>query len=328
MTAAYELVNVGFSYDETPVLNVDALRVESGEILGLLGPNGSGKTTLLHVLAFVETPTRGTLRFFGENTEDGDVVELRRRVGLLLQNPYLFHTSVLGNVMWGLRIRGVSHEESRRKAMESLDIVKMTDYARRHARSLSGGEAQRVALARALVLDPDVLLLDEPANHMDRQSVARVEEAVARVNKEQGKTIIYSSHSGLRNEHLLPDRVLHLFRGKIVSYFGENLLYGRMDPEESVFITRRMRIQLPEDSPQGSYLTIDPSKIRVSLTPDNRSLTGRIVSLTEENRGVRVEIEAGERIHALLDRDVAPVNELHLGRTVGLDIPLSALRVL
>lgn len=216
MASAYHLESVSFSYDTAPALRVPELQVNAGEIVALVGPNGAGKTTLLHLLAFVESPRGGTISFFGERVQRRNLVSFRRRVGLLIQHPYLFQTSVLANIAAGLKVRGIGRAERVSRAIEALKWVGLEGFESRKARSLSGGEMQRVALARALVLDPEVLLLDEHANHMDTTSVARIEELVEERNRTKGTTVIYTTHNLQGTGRLAPDRVLLLVDGEPV----------------------------------------------------------------------------------------------------------------
>jgi tungstate transport system ATP-binding protein len=196
MTACYEISQIRFSYDmgRRACLAIDNFQIGSGEFVALLGPNGSGKTTLLHVLAFLNIPQQGFIRFNGEILTKKNALALRRRVGLLLQNPYLFNTTVLENVMSGLRLRGVQKSRAAPMAKDALTRVGLAGFEERFARNLSGGEAQRVALARTLVLDPDVLLLDEPSNHMDVESVRITDDIVLDWNKKRGKTVVMATH--------------------------------------------------------------------------------------------------------------------------------------
>jgi tungstate transport system ATP-binding protein len=220
MTYAYEVQDLAFAYDGPPVLEIDHLRVPAGNIVALVGPNGSGKTTLLHALAFLETPQRGSVRLFGESQTSDNLLVLRRKVSLLLQIPYLFHDTVLGNVMWGLRMRGLPRKKSRERALASLEKVGLSGFEKRPARSLSGGESQRVALARSLALDPEVLLLDEPSNHLDRESASRIEEIVLDMNGKHGKTIILATHDAFTVKKLA-HQVINLVQGKILGDSGE-----------------------------------------------------------------------------------------------------------
>jgi tungstate transport system ATP-binding protein len=216
VTLVYSVSDLVFSYDGPVVLEVAHLEILQGEVVALVGPNGAGKTSLLHLLAFLQAPNRGGMLFCGEAVTRERILSFRRRVGLLLQIPYLFHSTVLENVMWGLRIRHIPRAKCRRMAGEALERVGLSGFERRHARSLSGGETQRVALARALVLEPEVLLLDEPGSHMDRESVLRTEEIVLRLNRDQGTTIVFTTHDQAQAQ-ALGHRVLRLSQGRLAS---------------------------------------------------------------------------------------------------------------
>ncbi len=217
MTPAYRLNEVSFSYGPDPLLYMKDVEVSAGEMVALVGPNGTGKTTLLHLLAFLETPDSGTISFFGRTAGKDNLIPFRRRVGLLLQHPYLFNTTVLSNLTSALKVRGVARSKRREMAKTALEWVELSGFGNRSARSLSGGEAQRVALARALVLDPDVLLLDEPANHMDRVSVQRIEEIVSQMNRERGTTVVFTTHHVGGDRFMAPHRVFDIGREGIRS---------------------------------------------------------------------------------------------------------------
>ncbi len=209
MGAAYELIDVMFGYGVELVISIDHLRIEEGEFVALVGPNGAGKTTLLNLLAFIANPRAGKIRFFGESVSRKNVVALRRRVGFLIQSPYLFNTTVEANIMWGLRLRGIPGREARTRAREALERLGLSGFEKRHAGKLSGGESQRVALARALALDPRVILLDEPTNNMDEKSAKLMEGVVLELNRNRRKTVILSTHN-LSSWSMTPGRVIHL----------------------------------------------------------------------------------------------------------------------
>lgn len=322
MTPVYTVTDMEFSYGGPPVLSVDRLEIESGEIVALVGPNGAGKTTLLHALAFVHTKYRGTLRFFNESPSRDNLLAFRRRVGLLLQNPYLFHSSVLSNVMWGLGIRGVPKSDSRKKAEAALRRVGLAGFAHRDAKQLSGGESQRLALARALVLDPDVLLLDEPGNHMDRESIQRTEEIVREANREQGKTVILTTHN-LSQAQDMASRVLSIFQGKLVTASPENLFRGSIE-EPGVFHTGRVRVAVPPHIASGTYVSVDPAAIALSPNPHAgvsiNSFQGTIVTLSLEDGSIKVGVDAGEIFSVRLDRADFEPGGLRLGQNVVIEL--------
>lgn len=319
MRAAYQLRNIKFGFGDVDVLRIDGLDIPEGEIIGLAGPNGSGKTTLLHLLAFVERPSSGTIQFFDETAHKDNALSFRRRVGLLLQNPYLFHSTVLANLVWGLKIRGVSSRDAERRASAGLETVGLAGFENRYARSLSGGETQRVALARALVLDPQILLLDEPANHMDKDSIQRTEDIVLNMNRKMGKTVILTTHnlSAVQN---LAHRVLHMVSGKMAEAAPDNLFKGVLIDDGTRFQTDNITVMLPSRSKSGTYLTIDPKKISLHLEEPRESYTntfsGIVDLMTLEEQSVKVRVSAGEKFLMVLDTKDPMVPQLHIGRNV------------
>ena len=163
------------------VLSIEALAVREGETLAVVGPNGAGKSTLLLALGTLIQPDRGTLSFRGRAIGRTDQLAYRRRLGLVLANPLLLDTSVFANVAAGLRFRGVPSAEIRRRVGEWLERLGVAHLASRPARQISSGEAQRVSLARALVLEPDLLLLDEPFASVDPATRTRLIDDLERL---------------------------------------------------------------------------------------------------------------------------------------------------
>ncbi|MDD1719357.1 MAG: phosphate ABC transporter ATP-binding protein, partial [Methanoregulaceae archaeon] len=198
-----EAESLGKTYDRKEILRGISLSVRDGEILGLIGPSGSGKSTLLRLLDLLETPTTGRLTIFGEDAlEPGSRFRLRRQMAMLNQKPVIFNRSVSDNIAIGLRYRGVSTGETRRRVASMLDEIGLSGYGSRAARTLSGGEAQRVALARAVVTDPEILFLDEPTANLDPVSVEKIEEIVLRLNRESSITTVISTHDMLQGQRL------------------------------------------------------------------------------------------------------------------------------
>jgi tungstate transport system ATP-binding protein len=150
------------------VLDVPALDVWPGEVLVVVGPNGAGKSTLLQVMAALLAPDVGEVWFQGARVDARrNPVAVRRRMAVVFQEPLLFDTSVFENVASGLRLRGVARAEQQARVQQWLARLGIAELARRPARTLSGGEARRTSLARALVLEPELLLLDEPFAALD-----------------------------------------------------------------------------------------------------------------------------------------------------------------
>jgi tungstate transport system ATP-binding protein len=210
----YRLADLKKIYNNRTVLDVEKLVVNRGEILGLVGPSGAGKSTLLRLLGFLETPSTGLI-YFKDRLCDGSWPPLaeRRRVTMLFQDPQLLRRSVYDNVEYGLKLRG--NKDGSALVKEMIQQLGLSDLSAAQARTLSGGEAQRVALARSLVLEPDVLLLDEPTSNLDPFNIKLIEEMIGRVNREQGMTIVIVTHN-IFQARRLADRVGLLMDGKLV----------------------------------------------------------------------------------------------------------------
>ncbi|MBO8167922.1 MAG: phosphate ABC transporter ATP-binding protein [Thermoanaerobacteraceae bacterium] len=204
-------------YDGKTVLKIDNLAFAAGKIYGLIGPSGAGKSTLLRILNLLEPPTGGKIYFKGIAVEGKakHLLNLRRKMTMVFQHPVLFDTSVYENVMYGLKVRGVSQREAKRLVEQALEDVGLAEFAQRNACSLSGGEAQRIALARAMVLKPEVLLLDEPTSNLDPANVAVVERSTRRLNEKHGTTVIMVTHNIFQAQRMA-EEVLFFYRGRLV----------------------------------------------------------------------------------------------------------------
>jgi tungstate transport system ATP-binding protein len=235
----YRLEGVRHRYGGRAVLEISRLEVHGGEVLCLVGPTGAGKSTLLRLLAGLERPSAGRL-WLGENRlDERDLpLEVQRRQTLLFQRPLLLAGTVRANVAYGLRLRGLGRGRPRVEAV--LSRLGLSDLAGRHARSLSGGEAQLVALARALVLEPEVLLLDEPTAHLDPARVALVEGAVRDDHARRGTTLVWATHN-LFQARRVADRVALLLDGRLVELAPAEEFFDRpRDPRTSAFVRGEM----------------------------------------------------------------------------------------
>lgn len=172
-------------------LSVESLELAPKKVYALTGANGAGKSTLLRIMALLITPQRGVIQFPGITTGDAD--QLRKHVTYVEQSPYLFQGTVSDNLTFGLKLRGVAHQEQIRRISLTLSIVGLEGFEHRKAKELSCGEIQRVALARALVFKPDLLLLDEPTANIDVNSRPAFERLLARLPK-YGVTVVFSTH--------------------------------------------------------------------------------------------------------------------------------------
>ena len=197
------------------VLEVDKLNITRSSVLAVIGPNGAGKSTLLLTLARLIQPERGEIWFNGQPAAAESALHYRRRIGLVMQEPLLFDMSVRENVASGLKFRGVPKSEIEPRTEKWLAQLGISHLAKRRANELSGGEGQRVSLARALVLDPELLLLDEPFSALDAPTRTRLIDDLGRILPENGVTTIFITHD-LAEARKLGDRLAILLDGKLM----------------------------------------------------------------------------------------------------------------
>lgn len=189
------------------------LDIQSGEFITLLGPSGCGKTTTLRMIAGFESFSSGDIYFGSENVRD--VAPSKRDCTMVFQSYALFpHLNVFENVAYGLRIKKISDADIRKKVSDTFAIMNLGDYSDRMPNQLSGGQQQRVALARALVMEPSVLLFDEPLSNLDAKLRLTMRDEIRRIQKEVGITAIYVTHD--QNEAMsMSDRIVVMNKGKI-----------------------------------------------------------------------------------------------------------------
>ena len=323
------------------VLDIPALDVVGGEVLGIIGPNGAGKSTLVRILGLLERPDEGRVFFEGRAADARDALAERRRMATVFQEPLLADVSVADNAALGLGFRGVSPAVAEPRVRGWLERLGVAGLAGRAARTLSGGEAQRVALARALVLEPEVLLLDEPFAGLDAPTrAALVADLGAILRTERVTTVLVTHERG--EAQALADRVAVLMDGRVrqvddtarvfyapisdevARFVGVETLVtgrvvGRADGVTSVevggrvvevateaVVGARVRIAIrPEDV---TLMAIDGGT-RVASSARN-ALDGMVTRVTASTHGSLVVIDAG----FLLVATVTPrsVNELGL----------------
>ena len=192
-----------------------SLNVYHGEMLGIVGPSGSGKSSLLRLLNRLDEPTSGSVFLDGQDYRQFAPRELRRRVGIVTQRPFLFPGTVAGNVRFGPLQRGeVLADEN---IAQLLERVGLPGFAARHVANLSGGEQQRVSLARALANRPETLLLDEPTSALDEQAKTGVEQLICRLVKDTSLTCVMVTHDRDQARRMC-DRVALLEAGRLIQY--------------------------------------------------------------------------------------------------------------
>jgi len=214
MTELLSLNGVRQEYSGRAVLDVPQFSLDAGQIIGLAGPNGSGKSTLLRILAFLDSPASGSLRFLGRSVGSDDL-EAHRNITLLTQEPYLLKRTVFANVAYGLKVRG--EKDIRARVHRALELVGLAPaaFASRFWFELSGGETQRVALAARLALRPRLLLLDEPTASLDKESAVLVRRAALAARDRDGTAMVIASHD-LPWLNDVCDRIHYVEHGRFV----------------------------------------------------------------------------------------------------------------
>ncbi|RJP33812.1 MAG: ABC transporter ATP-binding protein [Actinobacteria bacterium] len=223
------------SYDGRQVLGVDNLEIFEGEILAIVGPNGSGKSTLLRCVNLLETPAEGDIRYWtGKRLSDldrGERRELALQMAMIFQEPLLFKRSVKANLAYGLNMRRTPKEEREGKVREMLERLNLDELADRDAMTLSGGEAQKVTLGRAMVLEPRLLLMDEPLASLDVLARKTLREDISRLVREMGVTAAYVTHD--YTEVLeIADRLAVLLDGELQQVGSPSEVFGRPATEQ------------------------------------------------------------------------------------------------
>jgi ABC-type Fe3+/spermidine/putrescine transport system ATPase subunit len=225
LTPAVELKGVTLSYGAFVAIKGVDLTVEKGTFVTLLGPSGCGKTTILRSIAGLVTPDSGEILIAGRRINDVPIY--RRNIGLVFQNYALFpHKSIFDNVAFGLKYRKVPKAEIAAKVKAALETVRLPGVEAKLPSQLSGGQQQRIALARAIVIEPDVLLLDEPLSALDANLREEMRSELKQIQRKVGITTIFVTHD--QEEALaLSDRIVVMNHGLIEQNASPEAVYRR-----------------------------------------------------------------------------------------------------
>ncbi len=299
------------------------LEIAAGEFFSMLGPSGSGKTTVLRCIAGFEQPTSGTIELFGQDVTSKPAAA--RDVNTVFQDYALFpHMSVMDNVAYGLRVRGVKRSERRRRALDALASVRLEGFADRRPAQLSGGQRQRVALARATVVQPKALLLDEPLGALDLKLRQQMQVELKQLQHELGIAFVFVTHD--QDEALtLSDRIAVFNNGRIEQLGTPRELYehpvSRFVADfvgtSNLFDRERAWSVLGR---RGEY-SIRPEKLALHTVPDTSgspSAAGTLVESVYAGNSIRrvVDLDAGVRISVLESNDRTHRTELDRGTRV------------
>ena len=259
------LRDVAVHYGEHVALQRTSLEICGGDVLALIGPNGAGKSTLLRVMGMLQRADNGDVLFRGRNPFDGNPLRLRRRIATVFQEPLLLNATLYQNAALGLRLRGISRREIDRRIGPWLERLGIGHLAGRSAGTLSGGEAQRTSLARALVLEPELLLLDEPFSALDPSSREALLNDFQRIVKETGITTVFVTHDR-QEAFTLANRIGVLNQGRLAQLGSREEVFRRPETEsvaEIVGIENRLAGVV--ETFDGDHVTIKINDARIRV---------------------------------------------------------------
>ena len=336
-----EIRGISKAYGRFPALKNVSLQARDKEFLALLGPSGSGKTTLLRVLAGLESPDEGEVRF-----DDEDFLAMpvrRRRVGMVFQHYALFrHMTVAQNIAFGLTVRSRRERPAKSEIADRvarlLSLVQLEGLEKRFPSQLSGGQRQRVALARALAIEPRMLLLDEPFGALDAQVRRELRRWLRDLHDRAGVTTVFVTHD--QEEALdLADRVAVLKDGELIQLGTPSEVYENpANPFVYDFLGASCHLQgavdggrlqvsdwtstAPEGTPDGEVnVFFRPNEVAFS-TPDGAGVAAKVKAIVQRGADVRLDCLIDGRILELQ----AETEDLPAGLTVGTEVRVRPLR--
>jgi iron(III) transport system ATP-binding protein len=263
-----QLKNIVKRFGTLEAVSHVSLEIRDGELFTLLGPSGCGKTTILRLIGGFHRPDEGEV-YFGERAVSG-IPPYERNIGMVFQNYALWpHMTVFENIAYGLKLKKFSRDDISSEVLHALKLVNLAGLEKRYPGQLSGGQQQRVALARALVLNPDVLLLDEPLSNLDAKIRLQVRAEIRKLQKDLGITTIYVTHD--QEEALtLSDRIAVVDHGKLQQIGSPRDLYAK-----------------PENPFVADFIGI------------NNLIPGEVREIQERDRAMKVQTDVGSMVCTL-----------------------------
>ena len=331
----YELRSLKKIYGERTVLDIGELSLAAGKVLGILGPNGAGKTTLLEILAFLEPPTSGELRFTGNRVDFSNnyLEHLRRKVVIVGQHPILFTATVSKNLEFPLGVRKLPRADRGRIIAELLDLVGLRAFMNARAHRLSGGETQRVAIARALACAPEVILFDEPTANVDVESQIAIERIIREINNEKGISVIFTTHDMVQASRLADDTIF-LYDGKRTHSTYENIFSGLIEMTEEgrkyCLVQKQLILDVQTHQSGPVRIFIDPTSVKITsnqieVAAEN-TFCGRLIQLTDEQSRIRAVVDVGIPLSVLIPKEQFKNMRLSPGESVCLTCPTESIK--
>ncbi|MBD3171664.1 ATP-binding cassette domain-containing protein [Candidatus Bathyarchaeota archaeon] len=337
----YQLKDVLKSYGSVSALNGINLSI-GDEFLGIIGHSGVGKTTLLKILAGLEAPTGGVLYFNDKPITQSNRVKLRKSVTMIFQTPVFLRGDVYTNIAYGLRLRGKSESEIEEKVESVLNTVRLSGLSSRDTRELSGGEQQRVALARSLVLDPEVMLLDEPTSNLDPGNVSIINDIL--LEESEKRVMIIATHD-LAQVSKITDRVVFMENGVIsedgapevleaLTRYTENIFTGFSEHIDGVSTIDIGEIEIKFTKPAEGRVSLHVRPQDIFLSNDwvetsaRNQFRGSIVGVEGKNGVVLVSVDVGVVFRVQITRKSFDEMGLELGKVVNISFKASSVLLL
>ncbi len=359
METLVKVENLIHKYDDKIVLDIEEFELNRGEVLALVGSNGAGKSTFLRILNLLEKPSRGTVKIFGVfPTNNKQKHILRRRMAMVFQEPLLFKSTVYNNVSYGLKMRKKNKDFIKNKVLETLEKFGISHLINRQAGTLSGGEAQRVSLARALVLEPEILLLDEPFAALDQPTREELRDDLYKIIRKENQTTLHVTHD--RNEALvISDNVAVINEGEILqrgrtesvfnrpinefvaNFLGvETILYGKITSKRNglcIVSINNQKLEVVSDLGEGEKViacirpenvTLLKYSLKAPLTSARNSFISTIKDISSYGLVYRVAMDCGFNLTSFITRESLDRLNLKIGEKIISSIKATSIHLL
>lgn len=343
-------------YGSKEILKDINLDIPENNITGIIGPSGSGKTTLLRLLNLLDKPTDGTILINGTDTRSNSklIDSFRKNMVMVFQKPALFNASIFDNVAYGLKIRGTTKKEIHNKVNNALEMVDLPNYGNLSVEGVSDGEAKRISIAQAIVIDPELLLLDEPTSSLDPISSKSIENLFSTLMADGQKTIVMTTHDMAQGQRLAQHmgvlidgsllqkgtshEIFSMPNSKSVAQFLEtdNMLEGIIKYQQgglATIDTGKGLVQGISELPEGSpvYACIRPDNITLTTTESVNSarntLTGIVTNLHITGPLARVIIDCGVEIASVITTESAEELGIRVNRRVQANFKASGVHI-